>query len=290
MGYNPCRMPAKVVFQREHVTVVDYCCSVGPEDGPPYQERHAAYSLSYVREGTFGYHAEGQSFELVTGALLVGHPGCEYLVTHDHAYGDECLSFQLSPELVDALPGEQRVWRVGAVPPLAELLVLAELAQSVVSGRTDVGADEAAVLFAARFSEIVSGRARKQRSPSAHDRRRAVYASQWLDAHSSEAPTLTDAAREAGLSPFHFLRIFSSVLGLTPHQHLVRARLRRAARLLAEGPRSITDVAYDVGFGDLSNFVRTFQRAAGVSPRAFRRAAKGDRKIFQECAARLLAR
>ena len=47
------------------------------------------------------------------------------------------------------------------------------------------------------------------------------------------------------------------------------------------------DVALDVGFGDLSNFVRTFQRAAGVSPRRFRQAARGDRKILQD---RLTAR
>ena len=57
-----------------------------------------------------------------------------------------------------------------------------------------------------------------------------------------------------------------------------------AARLLAEDTRSITDVAIDVGFNDLSNFVRTFRRAAGVSPRAFRRTARGraDRKILQD--------
>jgi AraC-like DNA-binding protein len=59
----------------------------------------------------------------------------------------------------------------------------------------------------------------------------------------------------------------------------VRARLRRAARLLAEDDRAITDVAYDVGFGDLSNFVRTFHRAAGVSPRRFREAAQGRRRL-----------
>jgi AraC-like DNA-binding protein len=69
---------------------------------------------------------------------------------------------------------------------------------------------------------------------------------------------------------------------VTPHQYLVRARLRRAARLLADAERPITDIAYDVGFGDLSNFVRTFHRAAGVSPRGFRKASRGDRKIFQE--------
>ena len=52
------------------------------------------------------------------------------------------------------------------------------------------------------------------------------------------------------------------------------------ASLSTEVP--ITDVAFDVGFGDLSNFVRTFHRAAGVSPRAFRKASRGDRKILQE--------
>ena len=62
----------------------------------------------------------------------------------------------------------------------------------------------------------------------------------------------------------------------------MRSRLRRAARWLADDARSITDVAFAVGFGDLSNFVRTFHRAAGVSPRAFRNAAKGDRKILQD--------
>jgi AraC-like DNA-binding protein len=90
------------------------------------------------------------------------------------------------------------------------------------------------------------------------------------------------AAQQAS-SPFHFLRVFRRVLGVTPHQYLLRVRLRHAARLLAQGPdRAVTDVAYDVGFADLSNFTRSFHRAAGVSPRAFRDAARGDRKIFQE--------
>nr|WP_244238225.1 helix-turn-helix domain-containing protein [Corallococcus terminator] len=58
-------------------------------------------------------------------------------------------------------------------------------------------------------------------------------------------------------------------------------RLRQAARLLStDAP--ITRIAYDVGFRDLSNFVRTVRRAAGVSPRAFRQASRGERKILQE--------
>jgi AraC-like DNA-binding protein len=70
--------------------------------------------------------------------------------------------------------------------------------------------------------------------------------------------------------------VFTGVIGASPHQYLVRCRLRNAATLLADPDRAITDIAYAVGFRDLSNFVRTFHRAAGVSPRAFRR------KILQE--------
>src|SRR5262249_18015533 len=113
------------------------------------------------------------------------------------------------------------------------------------------------------------------------DRRRAVEAALFLDANAHEPLDLETTAREAGLSPFHFLRMFSRTIGVTPHQYLVRARLRRAARLLADRDRAITDVALDVGFGDLSNFVRTFHRAAGVSPRGFRKAAKGDRAALE---------
>ena len=86
----------------------------------------------------------------------------------------------------------------------------------------------------------------------------------------------------SGVSAFHFLRLFARVTGVTPHQYLVRTRLRRAARLLAADERPIAAIAYDVGFGDLSNFVRTFHRAAGASPRQFRRASRGQRKILQE--------
>ena len=71
-------------------------------------------------------------------------------------------------------------------------------------------------------------------------------------------------------------------LGVTPHQYLVRRRLCVAAQRLADQDRPVTDIAFEAGFGDLSNFVRSFHRAAGVSPQGFRRAARGDRKIFQE--------
>lgn len=281
-------MAATVIFQSELLSVVDYRCTIAPGTAP-FVEAHDAYSVSYVRKGSFGYRLGGRAFELVAGAAVIGHPGAEYICTHDHVHGDECLSFQLAPALVEML-GRAQAWRAGSVPPLPELMVLGELAQSAANGASDAALDEVGVALAARFVEIAGGASRRRLAPSAEDRRRAVEAALRLDAEAHRPLDLVAAARGAGLSPFHFLRLFANVLGVTPHQYLVRARLRRAARLLAEEGRSITDIAYDVGFGDLSNFVRTFRRAAGVSPRAFRRAAKGERKILQDrLAAGLLA-
>jgi AraC-like DNA-binding protein len=275
-------MAATILLEHGTICVSDYRCSAGPDDAP-FVELHHRHSISYVRKGSFGLRCRGRSFELVAGSILVGHPGDEYLCSHDHhACGDECLSFFLAPELIETIGNQAVAWHSGSMPPLPELMVLGELAQAAAAGHSDVGLDEVGTAFAARFVEVVCGRAQRPTRAPARDRRRAVETAIWIDAHSHQAISLERAASEAGLSPFHFLRLFSGVLGVTPHQYLVRSRLRHAARLLADDQRAITDVAYDVGFADLSNFVRTFHRAAGVSPRAFRQATRGDRRILQE--------
>ena len=274
-------MTTTPLLQRQSISVSDFRCSAGPDDAP-FTEQFRCHSVSYVRKGSFGCRTRGRTFDLVAGSILVGFPGDEYVCSHDHVCGDECLSFFLSPELVETIGDRTEIWRVGAAPPLPQLMVLGELAQAAADGRSDIGLDEVGQLFASRFVEVVSGRSREPAPAAARDRRRAVEAALWIDAHSHQQIDLERAAGEAGISPFHFLRLFASVLGVTPHQYLLRSRLRHAARLLAEHDRPVTDIAYDVGFGDLSNFVRTFHRAAGVSPRRFREASRGKRKIFQE--------
>jgi AraC-like DNA-binding protein len=272
-------MPARTLLESEALRVVDFHCTAGPDD-VPFTEHHVGFSLAYVRKGTFGYRALGKSYDLVAGSVLLGHPGDEYLFSHEHSTGDDCIAFHLAPELVESLGGKGEAFRVGSLPPLPELMVLGELAQAAGEGKNDLGVDEAGLLVTAKFFELISGREWKPAVAAGRDRRRAIEAALFLDAHSHEPVDLETTANEVGLSSFHFLRLFSKVVGVTPHQYLVRSRLRRAARLLANGDRPVTDVALDVGFADLSNFVRTFHRAAGVSPRSFRKAAKGDRRLL----------
>jgi len=274
-------MDATALLTTPSMTVSEFRCDAGPDD-TPFAECRTGHSIAYVRSGSFGCHCRAGFFELVAGSLLIGAPGEEYTCTHEHVSGDVCLGFFFSEDLVDALGGRRETWQIGATPPLPELMVLGELAQTAANGNSDLGLDEIGQILAGRFVDVVSGKARKPATPTARDRRRAVEAALWIDDNSHAELDLEQAAKQAGLSPFHFLRLFSSVLGVTPHQYLVRSRLRHAARKLADDDTAVTDIAYDVGFGDLSNFVRTFHRAAGVSPTKFRQASKGERKILQE--------
>lgn len=271
-----------ITLQDGPVSVFDYHCSLGPDD-KPFTEVHGGFSISYVRKGSFACEALGRSHDLVAGSLMIGRPGDEYVCSHEnHACGDECLSFQFAPDLADAISSDDSVWRATAVPPLPDLMVIGELAQAVAENRSDLGLDEVGLLLASRFADAVSGAKRRSGTVRSADRRRVVETALWIDAYSHRAIDLAMAAKRAELSSFHFLRLFTKVLGVSPHQYLVRSRLRHAARLLADDARAITDVAFDVGFGDLSNFVRTFHRAAGVSPSGYRRMARGDRSLVQE--------
>src|SRR5258708_7237641 len=122
-------MNATTLLQRRSISVSEFRCNAGPAD-TPFRERHQGHSISYVRKGSFGCHSRGRFFELVAGSVLVGHPGDEYVCTHDHVCGDECLSFFLDPELVQAVGDRADVWGIGSAPPLPELMVLGELAQA----------------------------------------------------------------------------------------------------------------------------------------------------------------
>ena len=286
-------MVMRRVSSDESLHIFDYRCDIGI-GARPFVEQHARASISFVRKGSFGYRTRGRYFELVAGSALIGRAGDDYVCSHDHVCGDECLSLQLAPELVEQIGDHKSIWMVGALPPMPELMVMAELADAAVTRRSALAVDEAGLMMAERFVRIMGNAggaksAASDRKPAinpARDRRRAVEAALWLEEHVNETVDLETVSRQAGLSPFHFLRLFARVLGVTPHQYLVRCRLRQAARLLAEPARSVTDIAFDVGFEDLSNFVRTFRRAAGVSPLRFRKAvlrgSGAERKILQE--------
>jgi AraC-like DNA-binding protein len=101
--------------------------------------------------------------------------------------------------------------------------------------------------------------------------RRLAAARDFLAAHHAEPLVLADAARRAGISPYHFLRLFARAFDVTPHVFLQRVRLERARTLLARSDARVTDVCLEVGYSSLGSFSTLFARVTGLSPVAYRR-------------------
>ena len=101
---------------------------------------------------------------------------------------------------------------------------------------------------------------------------RLERAMRFFDQRFAERVTMKEAARVACLSPDHFVEVFRSAVGCTPHQYLVRCRLRHAQQLIAsEGHRrSLAEIAWAAGFADQAHLTRHFQRAFGQSPGQWR--------------------
>lgn len=85
---------------------------------------------------------------------------------------------------------------------------------------------------------------------------------------------IRDIAREAGISPFHFIRQFEALFGQTPHQFRIQSRLDRAKLLLATRQFSVTDVCMEVGFSSLGSFSDLFARRVGSTPSDYQRRAR----------------
>jgi len=106
--------------------------------------------------------------------------------------------------------------------------------------------------------------------PAWRDEQRVAAILRRIETDASATLGVGDMARDVAMSPYHFLRTFRRVAGMTPHQFVLRARLQDAAVQLRRSSRPVLDIALDSGFGDLSTFNRRFHATMGMTPTAYR--------------------
>ena len=260
------RTEERRIVSGEGWSVSDVICTSGPADRP-FEEEHEGVSIAVVVAGTFQHRSPLGRSMLTPGALLLGTPGQCFECGHEHAAGDRCIAFRYSTPFFDELADGRRL-RSSYLPPLPELSALSVRAAAGAALGTAVAWEELAVELAEAALNLTS--TRSAAPPDAAVMHRVTDSVRRIEADPSASWTLTRLAAEARQSPSHYLRIFQQATGVTPHQFVLRARLRAAALALVASDAKVIDVAFDAGFGDVSNFNATFRREFGAAPRRYR--------------------
>jgi AraC family transcriptional regulator len=249
--------------------VSDIVCTAGPHD-TPFEEVHSVTSIAVVLSGTFNYRGEHGRALLTPGSLLIGNAGRCFTCGHEHGEGDRCLAFMFDDALFERIAADSGVRRM-RIP--AHRVPFLRSTAPLIAGATAAMREAAALQeIAVRLAQAVLVTHHAFRLPecAARDERRVAEVVRYVEGTFEQPHSLLDLAKRAGASPFHFLRVFRKVTGVSPHQMLLRLRLNAAALRLRTTDEPVTDIAYAVGFEDLSNFIRSFRAEFGAPPSRYR--------------------
>jgi AraC-like DNA-binding protein len=273
---TPGSTTPQVVAGGEGWTVADVICTSGPDDRP-FEEQHSQFAIAVVVAGSFQCRSPLGAALMTPGSLMLGNSGQCFECGHAHGEGDRCVSFWYAADHFERLSADAGVRRGAArftvprLPPIRALSPMVTRAVLGVSAPDEMPWDELSVMVAGTTLRVSAGLSSSDRrsSPLNADAR-VVHALRTVDRYPASAWTLNRLANVSSLSLYHFLRTFDRITGVTPHQYVLRARLRHAAVRLVRESGSILDLALDCGFGDISNFTRAFRNEFGASPRRYR--------------------
>ncbi|MDK4717299.1 AraC family transcriptional regulator [Rhizobium sp. CNPSo 4039] len=154
---------------------------------------------------------------------------------------------------------------VGQLDPL-----LVQLARQVVCGLDNVSLLYRETMQLALTAQLSLVLGQGKSTPVSVDDRRLRRAAAYIHDHLAAELSLEVLAAQAAMSRYHFLRAFKASFGLSPHQYVILQRMERAKLLLHTTRIPVAEVAFRVGYDDISRFGRHFLRYSGCTPSAFR--------------------
>ena len=244
---------------------------------------HMEHELILVLQGVLRLSVEGEAFELAPGDCMLIADGAIHGGTPEGCIY-ECLVFDLERFLAGTTTCGQRVALLtegearleGKFPAGTQAAaIVSQLFQAMETERPGYELTTMGLLWQL-WGELLGQRLLGAAEPGPpRDIRRAQPDKNVLRRIRSsygQPLTLEDLAAEAALEPKYFCRVFRQITGRTPINYLNYYRVECAAELLCTTQGSITDIALECGFGDVSYFSRMFRRYKGQTPGQYRRA------------------
>jgi AraC family transcriptional regulator len=236
------------------------------------------YTINFVEDGHFGIAAHGQSWLLSPGSVFVSRPGEVRSYRHyEDIPSDVCASVSFNSEFIENLFDEPplflRTDQPVVLPPTNRLAFLKRQLDRLTTEPEHFALDSWASELLAAVGALS---AERPQGPAYSSRQFKWYAERIegartiLETTCSEPHSLNSLATAVGMSVFQFSRIFRQLVGVPPHRYLLTVRLSRAAEMLLDG-MSITEVCYEVGYSNLSHFIRSFRRKFGCCPSAYKK-------------------
>jgi AraC-like DNA-binding protein len=242
----------------------------------PAVQRHARgvyteSAVALVLSGIFEHSSDSNACMAVPGSLVFANKRAEFSCRHQGLDGNRRIVVFFSEELLEPLatdlsldaPKFQAAW----APPSRLTPQVAGLLLQIARGSPE--SDEAAVALAhiclrtsSRFSSDGASEA---------DVPGVLEAVRYINAYFAEPCRLDTLAAVAGMNRFRFAKRFRAVTGETANQYVINRRLSAAATRLAGSKSPIAEIAYEVGFNDLSYFDACFRSAFGCPPSVWRR-------------------
>lgn len=238
----------------------------------PDEECSDHYSINFVERGAFSVIARRRTWHVGTSELFVTAPGLVYSCDHHDNPNDVCLCLCFGPG-ADA-DTTLNLGQLARVTPVVAMTNRRAYLRQRLARRLDE-ADPLAIESIAGevLHATIEDATPKRRWADAQltwYARRVDAARDRLDHDYSSPHSLAALARTAGMSPFHFARVFRDLAGIPPHRYLIARRLRAAASRLRDGD-SVTNACFAVGFNSLGHFIEMFRRTYGVSPSRYAR-------------------
>jgi AraC family transcriptional regulator len=236
--------------------------------GAVFEKRYHGPIFGVVEAGAFKYRCETGEAIVAPGSILFGNAGESFGCAHLDDKGNRRSVVAIAEDLLEEAAAE-----AGAPPRFATAIfapgphsLAMQAAIRRIARSREVLDDVVATLLVEAFGleQAPAGRSSEQET------RRILDVVRFLETCFEEPHQLTELAAAAGVSRFHFLRQFRRLVGTSPTQFLIGLRLRAAAERLEESDAPVTEIAFDVGFNDISYFNQMFRRAYAMPPSRWR--------------------
>jgi AraC-like DNA-binding protein len=273
-----------LLHRSEHYQVVDFHCHCDVCSVSQI-EFNESFCISFIRRGFFEYRTFRKDNEVYAGRIHLSKPGYEHTTRHIDDQPDLTTTVEFTGAFFEHIRDhyKEASWflrnndihaLVMHCSPATEILQHRLLQALNSEGQDNLKIDE---LVFGMLDHVMGIACNAVELPYLADNLKKYHlttierARDYILQHFKEDISLQQLATHCHVSPFHFSRVFKSVLQTSPYKYLNEIRLHHAQLMLSTSGLPIGDVAFECGFGSIEHFSTAYKKQFGSAPSAYRK-------------------